>query len=68
MERRSLQKGLGGLWAGIPSWSPTTANPRKREVLVQRSPLAGFRDHQGESVWDRLRPGNNTPQCVLPME
>lgn len=58
MERRGFLKGLGGLLAAIPLWSPAAVGPQKREVLVQRSPVAGFQYHQGESVWPRLRPGD----------
>lgn len=56
MERRGFLKGLGSLLAAVPLWSPTAASPRRREVLIQRSPVAGFQYHQGEAVWDRLRP------------
>lgn len=58
MERRGFLKGLGGLLATIPLWSPAAVRPRRREVLIQRSPMAGFQYHQGEAVWGRLLVGD----------
>ena len=55
MEHRGFLKVLGGLLAGIPLWSPAAVRPPRREVLIQRSPVAGFQYHEGDSVWGRLR-------------
>jgi hypothetical protein len=52
--RRSFLKALLGLaGAGVP----VIGKSAPREILVQRSPLAGFQFHEGERLWPRLRPG-----------
>lgn len=55
MNKRSFLRGLvAALGAGLAA-APAAA-PR-RNVLIQRSPLAGFRYHAGEELWPQLAVG-----------
>lgn len=55
MNKRSFLRGLvAALGAGLAA-APAAA-PR-RNVLIQRSPLAGFQYHAAEDVWPQLAAG-----------
>jgi len=57
MQRRTFFRQLLSS-LGVTVAAPTAATG-KAEVLIQRSPLAGFQFHNGESVWSTLSVGEN---------
>ncbi|MDT8399031.1 MAG: HIRAN domain-containing protein [Pseudomonadales bacterium] len=60
MRKRRFFKMLLGIAAAAPVGARALvapAAPRVQPILLQRSPVAGFQYHQGESVWTELRPG-----------
>jgi hypothetical protein len=60
MERRTFLEGLAAFFgiAGTPvSRAVVPRATTRRRVELQRSPVAGFQYHQGESVWPDLALG-----------
>jgi len=58
MKRRSfitaLATLLGTSGASAATWSFGRQTETRRNIELQRSPIAGFQYHEGEAVWNRL--------------
>ena len=68
MERRSFLDSILAAAATLPFTGRARAAGQsqelhergaERELLIQESPVAGFRYHDGESVWSRLSAGDS---------
>jgi hypothetical protein len=58
MVRRSFVLRLLAAAAGAIAVGPVPASaPRRRSLLLQESPVAGFQYHEGERLWAQLAPG-----------
>jgi len=59
MIRRTFLKSLFGAALALPAATTSAGTTSRRKPLVlQRSPVAGFQYHDGESVWQHLSPGD----------
>ena len=58
MLRRSFLSSLLAASAALPFASRARENEARRELLIQKSPVAGFQYHDGEAVWPRLSAGD----------
>lgn len=58
MFRRTFLKSLFGAALALPAATQGVGNAPRKLLILQRSPIAGFQYHDGESVWHRLSPGD----------
>ena len=60
MERRSFIKSLLGLPLLIPSKEAFSRLESKhnKDILIQKSPIAGFQYYEGERLWKKLSIGD----------
>lgn len=59
MIRRTFLKSLFGAAVAFPATGgAASSSPARDPVVLQRSPIAGFQFHEGESIWNHLGTGD----------